>query len=46
MARHLAQMEAALDDGDRLAPYIRHRLEEQHRATAAFLARHDPEPAE
>ncbi|MEU2718282.1 hypothetical protein [Streptomyces sp. NPDC007205] len=28
---------------DRLAPYIRHRLEEQHRATVVFLARHDPE---
>ena len=29
-----------------LAPYVRHRLEEQHRETAAFLAHHAPEPAE
>jgi len=46
LAGHLTQIEDALDDGDRLAPYVRHRLQEQHRATAAFLARHDPEPAE
>jgi hypothetical protein len=46
LSSHLAQLENALDDGDRLAPYVRHRLQEQHRATAAFLARHDPEPAE
>ncbi|MER6570020.1 hypothetical protein ABT288_28495 [Streptomyces sp. NPDC001093] len=36
----------ALADGDHLAPYIRHRLQEQHSAAAVFLARHDPEPAE
>ncbi|WAZ26897.1 site-specific integrase [Streptomyces cinnabarinus] len=46
LAGHLTQLEDALEDGARLAPYVRHRLQEQHRATAAFLARHDPEPAE
>jgi hypothetical protein len=45
LAGHLTQLEGALDNGDRLAPYVRHRLQEQHRATAAFLARHNPEPA-
>ncbi|GGN64699.1 hypothetical protein GCM10011579_034420 [Streptomyces albiflavescens] len=42
---HLNQLEAALSDSDRLAPYIPHRLEEKHRDTAAFLARHAPESA-
>jgi hypothetical protein len=46
LAGHLTQLEEALSDSDRLAPYLRHRLQEQHRATAAFLARHAPEPAE
>jgi hypothetical protein len=46
LTAHLGHLEDALDDGDRLTPYIRHRLQEQHRATAAFLARHPPEPAE
>ncbi|MGW2891839.1 hypothetical protein ACWDDN_42355 [Streptomyces griseoruber] len=46
LAGHLARLEDALADGDRLAPYVHHRLEEQHRATAAFLTRHAPEPAE
>ncbi|MEU6777377.1 hypothetical protein [Streptomyces sp. NPDC046759] len=43
---HLTQLEKALADANHLAPYIRHRLQEQHRATAVFLARHDPESAE
>ncbi|MFE3033071.1 hypothetical protein ACFXKY_15675 [Streptomyces canus] len=43
---HFARLEDALADSDRLAPYVRHRLEENHRATAAFLTRHTPETAE
>ncbi|MFD5742596.1 hypothetical protein ACFXJM_37740 [Streptomyces massasporeus] len=43
---HLARLEDTLAIGDRLAPYVRHRLEEQRRATGAFLARHTPESAE
>jgi hypothetical protein len=43
---HLTKLEEALANRDRLAPYVRHRLEEQHRETAAFLARHAPEYAE
>ncbi|WP_089107753.1 hypothetical protein [Streptomyces hyaluromycini] len=46
MADHLARLEDALADRDRLAPYIHHRLEEQHHATAAFLTRHTLETAE
>jgi hypothetical protein len=46
LADHLARLEDTLAAGDRLAPYVRHRLEEQHRATAAFLTRHTPEIAE
>ncbi|MFJ8111639.1 hypothetical protein [Streptomyces sp. NPDC096132] len=46
LAGHLTQLEQALSDGARLAPYVRHRLQEQHRATAAFLARHELEPPE
>ncbi|MFF4402632.1 hypothetical protein [Streptomyces sp. NPDC001480] len=42
---HLTELEKTLNDGDRLAPYILHRLQEQHRETAAFLARHAPETA-
>ncbi|MFI7020368.1 hypothetical protein [Streptomyces sp. NPDC050164] len=41
---HLASLDTALADGDRLAPYVRHRLEEQRRETTAFLTRHAPEP--
>jgi hypothetical protein len=43
---HFARLEDALSDSDRLAPYVRHRLEERHRATAAFLTCHAPETAE
>lgn len=43
---HLTKLEEALANRDHLAPYVRHRVEEQHRETAAFLARHTPEPAE
>ncbi|MBT1093527.1 hypothetical protein [Streptomyces sp. Tu102] len=46
LAGHLTQLEEALSDGDRLAPYVSHRLQEQHRATAAFLARHELETTE
>ncbi|MDX2544085.1 hypothetical protein ACOT81_20930 [Streptomyces sp. WI04-05B] len=45
LAGHLARLEDALANGDRLAPYVRHRMEEQHRAMAAFLDCHAPEPA-
>jgi hypothetical protein len=31
LASHLARLEDTLANGDRLAPYVRHRLEEQHR---------------
>ncbi|WP_063791354.1 hypothetical protein [Streptomyces torulosus] len=34
LSSHFAQLEDALDDGDRLVPYVRHRLQEQHRVTA------------
>ncbi|MFJ9482904.1 hypothetical protein ACIRRI_49575 [Streptomyces mirabilis] len=44
LADHLADLDNTLADGDRLAPYVRHRLEEQRRETAAFLTRHTPEP--
>lgn len=40
---HLDALDTRLTDGDRLAPYIRHRLEEQRRETASFLTRHTPE---
>ncbi|KOG33086.1 hypothetical protein AQJ84_27550 [Streptomyces resistomycificus] len=43
---HFARLEDALADSDRLALYIRHHLEEQRRATAAFLTRHTPKTAE
>ncbi|MFD7409339.1 hypothetical protein ACFV7R_43455 [Streptomyces sp. NPDC059866] len=45
LTAHLTQKEEALADGERLAPYVCHRLGGQHRETAAFLARHTPEPA-
>ncbi|MEV5200513.1 hypothetical protein [Streptomyces sp. NPDC053720] len=44
LSQHLAQLTTALANGDRLAPYLRHRLTEQHAATEAFLTRHTPEP--
>ncbi|MFJ9362222.1 hypothetical protein [Streptomyces mirabilis] len=44
LADHLADLDNTLADGDRLAPYVRHRLEERRRETAAFLTRHTPEP--
>jgi hypothetical protein len=44
LADHLADLDNTLTNGDRLAPYVRHRLEEQRRETAAFLTRHTPEP--
>ncbi|MEH0573920.1 hypothetical protein QBA54_05360 [Streptomyces sp. B21-108] len=43
---HLTKLEEALANRDHIAPYVCHRLEEQHREAAAFLARHAPEPAE
>jgi hypothetical protein len=43
-AGHLAALDNTLAEGDRLAPYVRHRLEEQRRETASFLTRHTPEP--
>ncbi|MFD5451269.1 hypothetical protein [Streptomyces sp. NPDC127100] len=46
LAGHLTRLDDTLAAGDRLAPYIRHRLEEQHHATSTFLTRHTPETAE
>lgn len=43
LTEHLATLDTTLAEGDRLAPYVRHRLEAQRRDTAAFLARHAPE---
>ncbi|MCC0097618.1 hypothetical protein K7B10_23100 [Streptomyces flavotricini] len=43
VTEHMAELTASLADGDRLAPYLRHRLTEQHTATEAFLTRHTPE---
>lgn len=43
-ARHIADLDVALDQGDRLAPYIRHRLQQQRQDTHDFLTRHAPEP--
>ncbi|WP_420036103.1 hypothetical protein ACN2WE_31230 [Streptomyces sp. cg28] len=45
LTEHLAELTAALADSDRLAPYLRHRLTEQHTTTKAFLTRHSPETA-
>ncbi|MFD9394848.1 hypothetical protein ACFWBB_30185 [Streptomyces sp. NPDC060000] len=41
---HIAALDTTLADGDRLAPYVRHRLQEQRRETASFLIHHTPEP--
>ncbi|MDX3538142.1 hypothetical protein PV721_28110 [Streptomyces sp. MB09-01] len=43
-ARHLAVLDCALAQGDRLAPYIRHRFQQQRQDTSDFLTRHTPEP--
>ncbi|MCX5613428.1 hypothetical protein OHB39_38880 [Streptomyces sp. NBC_00047] len=43
-ARHLAVLDRALAQGDRLAPYIRHRFQQQRQDTSDFLTRHTPEP--
>ncbi|MBQ0927541.1 site-specific integrase [Saccharopolyspora endophytica] len=43
LAHRLAELDQALADGDRLAPYVRHRLQQQHDELAEFLARHTPE---
>lgn len=43
LTEHLAELTASLANGDRLAPYLRHRLTEQRTATEAFLTRHAPE---
>lgn len=43
-ARHVADLDSALAQGDRLAPYIRHRLQQQRQDTVDFLTRHTPEP--
>ncbi len=41
--RHVADLDSALAQSDRLAPYIRHRLQQQREDTTGFLARHAPE---
>ncbi|MEV2256240.1 hypothetical protein AB0I94_37765 [Streptomyces sp. NPDC050147] len=43
-ARHLAELDQTLAQGDRLAPYIRHRLQQQRQEFAEFLTGHTPEP--
>ncbi|MGW0655379.1 hypothetical protein ACWD4T_42555 [Streptomyces umbrinus] len=45
LERHLAALDTALADSERLAPYVRHRLEDQRRETVAYLTRHTPESA-
>lgn len=40
LTRHRAHLEQALQDGSVIAPYVRHRLEEQLTEMTAFLARH------
>jgi hypothetical protein len=44
LAAHAAELEAALASGNLLAPYVRHRLTEQHEQTQEFLTRYAPEP--
>ncbi|GGW53516.1 hypothetical protein [Streptomyces griseoloalbus] len=44
LTEHAAELGTALAHGDLLAPYVRHRLAEQHQQTLAFLSRHSPEP--
>ncbi|MEV5906334.1 hypothetical protein [Streptomyces sp. NPDC052127] len=44
LTAHAAELDTALSHGDLLAPYVRHRLTEQHQQTIAFLSRHSPEP--
>ncbi|MEU3466065.1 hypothetical protein ABZ721_39785 [Streptomyces sp. NPDC006733] len=43
-ARHVADLDVALGQGDGLAPYIRHRLQQQRQDSHDFLTRHAPEP--
>nr|WSX53967.1 polymorphic toxin type 44 domain-containing protein [Streptomyces sp. NBC_00974] len=40
LTAHAAELDTALSHGDLLAPYVRHRLTEQHQQTIAFLSRH------
>jgi hypothetical protein len=42
LAGHLAALDTTLADGNRLAPYVRRRLEEQGHETAAFLTEPTP----
>lgn len=41
LTRHRTHLEQALQPGGLIAPYLRHRLEEQLSEMTAFLARHD-----
>ncbi|NEA76556.1 hypothetical protein [Streptomyces sp. SID13588] len=45
LADQLTDLHSTLNDGDHLAPYVRHRLDQQRQTTADFLTRHRPEPA-
>jgi hypothetical protein len=45
LTRHQAHLEQALRDGGTIAPYVRHRIEEQLSEQTAFLDRHrQPQP--
>ena len=44
LTRHQAHLGQALKDPDVIAPYVRHRLEEQHAEITAFLSSHQPDP--
>ena len=45
LTRHRTHLEQALHPGDAIAPYVRHRLGEQHSEITAFLTQHDhPRP--
>ncbi len=47
LTRHQAHLEQALHPTGIIAPYVRHRLEEQHAEINAFLASHgQPQPGQ
>lgn len=43
LTAQLTALDVALADSERLAPYVRHRLEVEREEAAGFLARHRPE---
>jgi hypothetical protein len=44
LTRHQAHLGQALKDHDVIAPYVRHRLEEQHAEITSFLTSHQLDP--